>query len=130
MSFFFDYIYYRVARWKFKSQGALSPTALGLISAMQAFILELLIVEPIFRFLLNSNFATDHYKQLGWLAGAIAGLLYLLNYNKYKGKYDQYDRRWGNEDAGKRFFKGILVFVLLLLPMILFIVVYSHPRLS
>ncbi len=46
MNFFFDYIYYRITQWKFKTQGSTSATALGFISLMQTFLIEL-VVQPL-----------------------------------------------------------------------------------
>jgi hypothetical protein len=117
--FFFDYIYYRIARAKFKTQGPLSATAIGFISIMQALLIEL-IIDPIFTYLLSENDLITYSKQLAYLAGLIGIILMFINYKVYAGKYEKFDMQWKDENRNTRIFKGICIFLSMILPVILF----------
>jgi hypothetical protein len=127
MNFFFDYIYYRITQWKFRTQGDLSVTAVGFISLMQSFLILLIIYPILLYFLPNDNPALKT-KQLCLIAGAIYIVLLFVNYKSYSGKYDKYKLYWKDERSTKRFFKGILVILSLLLPIIIFVLInnYTH----
>jgi hypothetical protein len=127
MNFFFDYIYYRITQWKFNTQGSTSATALGLISLMQLFLLEL-IIQPLLKYCIAKNILIINVKQFGGLAAVIAIVLLILNYIIYRGRYEGFKLYWKDESPRKRFIKGILVVLSIFLPMILFILLNNHSN--
>jgi len=125
MYFFFDYIYYRITQWKFKSQGSTSPTALAFISVMQTMLIQI-IISAISKQIWNKDELASHAKQLGLLAILIFLSCMFLNYKKFDGQYEKYLGYWKDEDKCKRFFKGILVIIVVAAPIVAFGLINTH----
>lgn len=118
---FFNYIFYRIAQLRFKRDGTKAGTAVTLVSLLQTILLEF-IIQPTFMFLFTKSELAIHSKQLGWLAGLIFIVLLILNYRKYSGKYEEYQAYWQNESSGARFYKGMLVLLCFILPVVIIII--------
>ncbi|HTE01614.1 MAG TPA: hypothetical protein VK668_20140 [Mucilaginibacter sp.] len=119
MNFFFDYIYFRITKWKYKSQGSNSATAISFIAVMQTMFIEAFI-NPMFKFYLTQDYMRLHARQLGWIAGVIFVFLMFVNYRIFDGKYEQFEVKWKDETPNKRFYKGVLVVFSFFIPIILF----------
>ncbi|WES97374.1 hypothetical protein P2W68_21495 [Chryseobacterium arthrosphaerae] len=101
---FFNYHYYRVAKFYYKRDGADATTALISVSAVQGWIIIniLLIIREIF-------FNNEKLKY-GWVVFLVVmvGILF-YNKKKYKNKYLELRSKWINEEKKDKIFNGILV---------------------
>ena len=120
--FFFNYIFYRIAKLRFKRDGTDAGTAVTLVSLLQAILLEF-IIQPIFSLIFTRNELALHAKQIGWFAGFIFILLLIYNYRKYDNKYDEYHNRWQGKKSFTRFYKGLLVIISFIIPIIFIVVI-------
>ncbi|SHN30260.1 hypothetical protein [Mucilaginibacter sp. OK098] len=125
MNFFFDYIFYRITQFMFKRDGRTGVTALIFMSLSQAFFLEL-IINPIIKNFLTKEELAHYSKFIGWFGAIIFVALFLINNKKYKNSYNKYRFYWKDENTNKRFYKGILVILSLIIPISLYILMNVH----
>ncbi len=124
-NFFFDYFYYRLTKAYFKWDGRSGNTAIMGISMIQ-----FLIITNILTIGFHVMFARSTRPRLpGWtpyLGVVIMLSLIIVNYFKYRKKYNQLRSRWKDEDHKARFLKGVVVILSLTLPWILLIVLINY----
>ncbi|AYL98196.1 hypothetical protein [Mucilaginibacter celer] len=127
MNTWLDYIFYRTVQLFYKRGGRRGLPGVMVISLSQSFLIMAVAV------LLENQFiektARDLYKELIEFVLIIPILLvYYFNYRKYYGKYNKLRFEMKNEDPNRRFLKGILVLVSLIIPPIIFTIVskYTH----
>lgn len=127
MNTFFDYIFYRTTELFYKRSGRRGVPAISLVSLMQGFLIGT-IFNLIANNLIPKTIREIHSKEFGYIGAIIFAFLFYVNYRKYAGKYNKLRFKWKDEDSAKRLFKGILVVIALILPVIIFTVTsrYSH----
>jgi len=117
MSFFFDYIYYRVTQFYFKWDGRTGGTAIVAVSMIQT-----LLVGDIAIFLLRLVFdrsdTAPYAKTIAYFFGGILVLLMIYNYRKYNGSYNKFRSFWREETNSQRLVKGFFVIASLIIPWI------------
>ena len=122
MRFYFDYIYYRITQAYFKWDGRTGTTAIIGITMIQ-----LLVLLDIFTVIIRIRYDRDEsssFVQTGkWIIIAVYIVLFILNYKKYSGTYNKLKSHWKNESKAKRFYKGLLVILSMILPWIPLIVI-------
>ena len=124
-NFFFDYFYYRLTKAYFKWDGRVGNTAIMGISMIQ-----FLIITNILTIGFHIMFARPTRPHLpSWtpyLGVAIVLSLIIINYFKYRKKYNQFRSRWMDEDHKIKLLKGVIVILTLILPWILLIVLINY----
>jgi hypothetical protein len=116
MHFFFGYIYYRTAR-HFLSMGRKSGEAGSMLALIQV-LLAFWIIRPLEKLLFSSEYPSLHPNTNVFLGLLLFPVLAVMNLWIHDEKYDEYNRRWGNEDFKVRTLKGILVIVFLMSPLL------------
>ncbi|MFB9863947.1 hypothetical protein [Rufibacter immobilis] len=116
---YFDYIVYRVTRYYFKKRGNDTEQGVAVLTVMEGIIIVKVSFIIIWQFYPPS--VTAQFKEVKTLAYAFAGLLYFLNYRRYKGKYEMLEERWGDETPRQRKVRGWLVVGAMIAPFIIFI---------
>ncbi|MEI3790167.1 MULTISPECIES: hypothetical protein [unclassified Chryseobacterium] len=101
---FFDYHYYRVAKFYYKRDGADATTALISVSAVQTWIIinVLLFIKELF-------FQNEKLKY-GWIVFLfiMIGIL-IYNKRKYKNKYLELRNKWVNEKKKEKTVNGLII---------------------
>ncbi len=120
MKFYFDYIYYRMYKAFFKWDGDEAARALCGVTMIQVLIISEIIYTCLRQFFSHQQMK-PFGKEIAWSFVIIGILLYVLNYKKYKGKFDKYNDHWKMEPENKKKLKGLLVILSLIAPWILFI---------
>ena len=115
---FFNYIFFRIAQARFKRDNATASTAVALVTLLQAALILSLVIEPISILLFTREELAIHAKKIGWLAGLVSIALLILNYRKYSGKYKEYQACWQNESPAVRFYKGLLILLCFIVPVV------------
>lgn len=107
MKDFFDYHYYRIAKFYFKRDGIGAVTALISVTAVQSWMIInlLLFLEGIY---FNENEQLKYYKIIYLV---IIATIFFYNKNKYTNKYLEFRKKWKNENLKKRRMKGIIIIV-------------------
>ncbi|PZQ98231.1 MAG: hypothetical protein DI539_29580 [Flavobacterium psychrophilum] len=108
---FFDYHYYRVAKFYFKRDGIGAITALISVTSVQVWVLIniLLFVEGLFY---NEIEKFKYYKVIYFVI--VIGV-FLYNRNRYKNKYLDYRERWKNEDIKLKRNRGVIIIITIIL---------------
>jgi len=127
MNTFFDYIFYRATEFFFIKSGRRGFPAISLITLMQGFSIAT-VVNLIANNVISKTTRELHYKEFGYIGAIIFALLLYINYGRYVGKYNKLRFKWKDEDPTKRFFKGILVIISLILPPVIFTIVSNHTH--
>ncbi|MGK6343058.1 hypothetical protein ACMGDK_12520 [Chryseobacterium sp. DT-3] len=101
---FFDYHYYRVAKFYYKRDGADAATALISVSAVQTWIIinVLLFIKELF-------FQNEKLKY-GWIVFLfiMIGIL-IYNKRKYKNKYLELRNKWVSEKKKEKTVNGLII---------------------
>jgi uncharacterized membrane-anchored protein len=119
---FFDYIYYRVAKAYFKKHGR---TGMGGIVAV-AFTQSLTIIGLTF-LLIDRPYETYRKQNLNTRAIVLfIAVFIIINYFSYYKRYNQLRFKWKDESEVAAFYKGILVFLAVVLPWIFLLVVLTY----
>lgn len=101
---FFDYHYYRVAKFYYKRDGSDATTAIISVSSVQGWLMVNLLI-----FLKQLLFGSEKFKY-GWIFLTLIMILILFyNYRKYTNKYLEFRNKWVNEDKRKRSLKGFII---------------------
>ncbi|TDM00458.1 MAG: hypothetical protein C4K58_04430 [Flavobacteriaceae bacterium] len=114
----FDYVYFRIARYFFKRDGYEASTATHVITLIVFMFLlgiSLITSDSILK-LRNSN-----VKLPFWIKLIMFAIIFVIQYfvdKRYKGKYEEYAERWGDEKDSVKFFKGILVLIFISTPFV------------
>ena len=113
ISVFFDYIYYRLAKLYFKTDGARSLTPLVLITLVQIFIfidiISLINFEVWLKFV-----SKERLSFAKWVYAIVYFLLLYLNYRRYKDKFEIFNERWNGESKRVKIIKGSLILLFLI----------------
>lgn len=115
--FFFDYIYYRVAKFYFKREGRNSISAILFVTLIQA-LLIIIILGILYKTVIPQNIVEKMYSFSKPVAMILVGTLSFVNYYKFKNKYFIYKSYWKNDSKKIEFIKGILVLLSGILPWI------------
>jgi len=117
---YFNYMYYRITKAYFKWDGSTGITAIILLTLFQTMLICDVIIFIIRMFLHRSE--TIGYTKMATIIGAgLYILLCILNFSKYRNKYDEYKLRWEDEKTTMKIMKGILLVISLILPLIILI---------
>ncbi len=113
----FDYSYYRVTKAYSRWDGTEGSTSIIIIALVESlFLLNVVGVIVI------ESFTRSEIKPYSEIATVLIlvvfAILVYLNMIRYRGKYFEYDDRWGNETSFLKIIKGILVIILILIPII------------
>ncbi len=110
---FFDYIYYRLARLYFKTDGKDSIAPIALLTLIQIFIcidfLSLIYFE-----ILSKAFSKPTLRLSKFLYVFVAILLLIYNYSRYKDKFNSFDDKWNGETKGVKITKGIMILLFII----------------
>ena len=122
MSFFFDYIYYRITKAYFKWDGRKGITSIVAIAMVQMVLLMIVISILSLTFYTTEEIsnAPNSYKYMLVLPYL---LFSFLAFKKYGDKYNQYKKYWKDEPIQVRVLKGFGVILSLLLPWVIFILI-------
>ncbi|MCX6206174.1 MAG: hypothetical protein NTZ19_07985 [Bacteroidetes bacterium] len=125
--FFFDYIYYRLAKFYIKWDGENGITALIGVSMIQCLIISelFLITERI----VNSKLeiiAKGNTKIVAYIAVALFLFLLLINWFKYRNKYSEFENQWKEESTYTKLTKGFFVLVVLIIPWIFVVIIAKN----
>lgn len=114
-TFFFDYIYYRANKLYFRREGRNSISSTILITVTQTLILLdiYLCFSTIFMSSENSRNYVNTLKGIFILGYC---LFLVLNFKKYKNKYQKLKIHWRDETPKVNLYKGILVLFVVLIP--------------
>ena len=116
----FDYMFYRLAKAYHKWDGHENTTAfIGLGFVQGTLLIDLLLFS--WSFFFDRNQMKVYRDQIKIVAIVILAFFMILSYTRYKNMYADLDAKWGNEEKGVRFYKGILVVVALSLPIVILI---------
>ncbi|RZK55445.1 MAG: hypothetical protein EOO87_07850 [Pedobacter sp.] len=124
MYFFYDYIFYRLAQWFFKKDGKSGIRAIALISSSQSFMVGLIVLSNVDLFLTVEE-RNLHSQKVGYVGAVVFLLLYFVNYNRFSDKYDRLQSHWEKEPKRKKIIKAFWVLISLLLPVLLFAIVFT-----
>jgi H+/Cl- antiporter ClcA len=114
MSFFFEYIYYRITKLFFKRDGRRGFTGIAAISLSQGLII-ITFIGLFLKVFTTIDFQAQHSKELGYLGAIIEACLLWLNNKKYDGNYHKYRFYWKDEGKKKYVVKGWLIILFFLL---------------
>ncbi len=125
--FFFDYIYYRLAKFYIKWDGENGITALIGVSMIQCLIISelFLITER----LVNSRveiIAEGNTKIVAYIAVALFLSLLIINWFKYRNKYSEFEVQWQDESIKTKLKKGFFVLAVLIIPWIFIVIIAKN----
>lgn len=105
---FFDYIYYRLGRLYFKTDGKDTIAPIAILTVMQIFLfidfMSIFFSEALAKALSKSNLGISKYLYI-----IVAIFLFVYNYKRYKHRYDSLDKQWKEESKKVRIIKGLLI---------------------
>ena len=125
--FFFDYIYYRLAKFYIKWDGENGITALIGVSMIQCLIISelFLITER----LVNSRveiIAEGNTKIVAYIAVALFLSLLIIIWFKYRNKYSEFEVQWQDESIKTKLKKGFFVLAVLIIPWIFIVIIAKN----
>lgn len=124
---FFDYIFYRTTQFFFNRSGRRGLPAISVISVSQGLTIGIAI-NLIANVVIEKTTREIHFRDFGYVGATIFALLFYINYRKYGGKYNELRFKWKDENPAKRFYKGILVIIILILPPVIFTIVSNSTH--
>ena len=113
-------MFYRIAKAYYKWDNKETITAIFLISFFYCFLIcfpAIMIAGHIY----GRSFLTKNESIAKPILIAVALFVLLLNFIRYRGKFDILSERFKNESLRERTYKGILVVLALIVPIIVFI---------
>ena len=122
MSFFFDYIYYRITQFYFKWDGRRGITALASICLIE--LMLLIDILLLYLKVVNGTTKRQAHPIEQWLFVAFYIIIYIYNNKKYGDNYNKYRYYWKDEPPGKRFYKGFFVILALVTPVAVAFCIY------
>lgn len=117
MKFFFDYIFYRVARFYFKWDKRHGITAISAVTMIQALIISD-VIGFIGKLIYNRSVTQNYVAEVKLVGISLFLILLFFNYRKYYGKYFKYKNYWKEETKKEQFKRGVLVIFSLIIPWI------------
>lgn len=121
----FDYIYYRLTKFFYKSDGEFAARAVIILSVGQGLVIGG-IITMIARLFLTRDEIYD--LEIGGREGVVVYfILCLSNHLYYRNRYKLFDERWGNsETIQQKKIRGLLVLLAVLSPFLLLYLVTSY----
>ena len=121
ISDWFDYIYYRSSLTYrfFKDDGNLSPT-LVVVVIKGIFAIDIGVLA--LKIFTNQEFINRTSSATNSVTAVVGLLILLLDYNRYKDKFDVFHEKWKDESRNQRILKGFLVFFTFMAPWVPLIV--------
>jgi hypothetical protein len=116
---FFDYIFYRTAKFYYKWDKESGITAIFALSFMQFMIISIFLLFPV-RLIYPISETAKLTKQFGYAGGIIIAIICVLNFKIYYNKYEEIKKKFTDETFS--FAKGFLTFIALTAPLIIFLI--------
>jgi len=113
----FDYLYYRLGRLYFKTEGkgTLLPVYIVALSQLLIFMdIYFCIHSLIYGVSSDRNFVHQHFQLIVTFDIITFILLTIGNYRKYKNKYELFLEKWQGESRPLRIVRGIIIFLFLI----------------
>lgn len=114
MKDFFDYHYYRVAKFYYKRDGSDATTALISVSAVQGWLVINILL------FIKELFFQDIELTYGWIVflTVMIGVL-IYNKKKYKNKYSELRNRWIHENSKDKAINGLIIILTIIFSWLL-----------
>ena len=123
--FYFGYIYYRLQKFYKRWDGENGITAIIGVSMIQTLIVvDIFLI--IIKFVYSTNEISNFSKLLGYSSVALLLGLMVYNYYKYKGKYFNFEKKWGSEPTSVQLFKSAGVIFSLIFPWVLLFAISKY----
>jgi fatty acid desaturase len=127
MNFFFDYIFFRVAKFYSKwDEGRPMKAVLAVV------LIEFFLISDLVLFFLRLTVGIEgmrgHVKLVKWIVLGTFFVLIVYNYRKYYHNYDKYKDHWAEESPRAKKNRGYLVLLSIVLPLIIFIAIVEFLR--
>lgn len=121
ISDWFDYIYYRSSLTYrfFKDDGNLKPTMV-IVIIKAIFVID--VVSVALKIFTGQEYINSHQGAINSAGGMIVIAILLMNFNRYKDKFDVFHEKWKDESRNQRILKGFLVFFTFTVPWLPLIV--------
>lgn len=101
---FFDYHYYRIAKFYYKRDGSDAFTALLSVTTVQSWLLINVLI------FFQEIFFNNRRFEYGWISWVVILIIVaLINSKMYRNKYMFFRNKWINEDKNKKRIKGVIV---------------------
>jgi len=117
MSFLFDYVFYRVAHFYYKSDGRLAVRAVISVSTIQVLPISAVILF-IQRLFYSRAEVAPYSRFIAVFFTAIFIVAMILNYVKYKNKYFSLRERWYSEKKSQKLIRGIAIVAAIILSVL------------
>lgn len=117
----FDYIYYRLNRFYFRWDGVNGSTSLIGLSLMQSLSIFIIILLAFRNFITKQQLTGLQKPFVGLILFLLFGI-WILNSYKYKNRYHYFETYWSKETRFQKRYRGILVILALVFPIIVGIV--------
>ena len=111
-NFFFDYIYYRIAKAYYKWDGRTGTTGIAAVTMIQMFL-----IIDIFA-LVSKFFFKPYVQQVSVVFILVIAIIFVFNYWKYNGSFNKFKGHWKNESEKRRIWKGLLIALSFFIPLI------------
>jgi len=127
MNTWLDYIFYRTAQLFYKRGGRRGFPGVIVISLSQSFLI-MAVVFLLENYFIEKTAKASYNQEVEWVILIMCPLLIYFNYRKYDGKYNKLRFEMKDEAPDRRFFKGFLVIISLIIPPVIFTIVskYTH----
>lgn len=117
MYFYFDYIYYRLAKYYFDSDGKTGVKAICSIVLVQVVVL-LDIYATLTRLVWHYKPPVHSVIKPWIICIVLVVLLTVMNYYRHRDRYDAYDEKWKNEPQKTMVTKGSIMVFSMIVPVI------------
>ena len=124
----FDYMFYRIAKRYFPTDGSFAIRGLMIVSLTQLFLITHVLGICLYPFYTMEEFQElPVFKLLSppQLAVAVLSAIVVYNYFRYKRGYSEFTNRWMGETKKQKKYRGWLVFFGAVLP---FALMFILPR--
>lgn len=123
---FFDYVFYRIAKFYYKWDGSTANTATVGLSLVQVLYIGLMVIGTI-----GSIYSRDdtyrYSKTMGSVGVGILMALIILNSIVYNDRYILLRRRWGTEPNPRKLVRGMGVLFFMLFPLLGMLFLGTRP---
>lgn len=114
----FDYMYFRIAQFYVKiERNSKVYTSATIAVTLTQFLILIDIVGTV----LLENYSQENraiiIRNFFMVFIVLLAILNIFNYKRYYNAYDKYNEKWKCEDKKKRILKGIVVFILFVIPL-------------
>jgi len=112
VSVLFDYLYYRLGKLYFKTEGksTLAPVYIIALSEILIFMDIMFCIYLIFcNRSVSKTFVHQYLHQIELLYAIAFVLLTMYNYKRYKNKYELFREKWQGESKSTKVVKGLLI---------------------